>query len=192
MAFPLQITYRDDLPASDALEAWILAWADKLERVYDRIERGEVVIDTPHRHHRQGRRFRVRIHLSVPGEDITIDRDPGRDEGHEDPYVAVRDSFHAARRRLEDHVRRVRGEIKRHRAPEHARVVYLDRDRAWGWLETRDGRWIYFHRHSVLGGADRLALGDEVRFTEEPGDQGPQASTVELLGEHGRHELPRW
>ena len=32
--------------------------------------------------------------------------------------------------------------------------------------------------------SDALEIGDEVRFTEEAGDEGPQASTVHLIGKH--------
>jgi len=189
MAIPMQITFHG-VDQSDALEARILEWADKLERVYDRVERCEVVVEAPHRHHRQGRLFHVRIHLHVPGSDIIVNRDPGPDGAHEDPYVAVRDSFQAARRQLEDHARKMRPEGTHHEEPEHARVTHLDGSGQWGWLETGDGRRVYFHQNSVLGGIDGISIGSEVRFREEAGDQGPQASTVEPLGEHGRHVLP--
>ena len=48
-----------------------------------------------------------------------------------------------------------------------------------------DGREIYFHRNSVLdAGFDRVSVGAEVRFVEEEGVRGPQASTVRLVGKH--------
>ena len=54
-----------------------------------------------------------------------------------------------------------------------------------GFIETADGREIYFHRNAVLDGAfDRLSVGSEVRFIEEQGDKGAQASTVRLVGKH--------
>jgi cold shock CspA family protein len=34
-------------------------------------------------------------------------------------------------------------------------------------------------------GFERLAIGTEVRFTEEAGEQGPQASTVAIVGTPG-------
>jgi cold shock CspA family protein len=34
-------------------------------------------------------------------------------------------------------------------------------------------------------GFERLEVGTEVRFTEEAGEQGPQASTVAILGTSG-------
>ncbi|HEV3112469.1 MAG TPA: cold shock domain-containing protein [Candidatus Binataceae bacterium] len=50
-----------------------------------------------------------------------------------------------------------------------------------GFLETPDGREIYFHRNKVLNdGFVKLRVGTHVRFVEEEGNQGPQA------GEH-RH-----
>jgi cold shock CspA family protein len=44
---------------------------------------------------------------------------------------------------------------------------------------------IYFHRNSVLDADfDKLKIGTEVRFVEEAGDKGPQASTVKVVGKH--------
>ena len=45
--------------------------------------------------------------------------------------------------------------------------------------------YIYFHRNSALDNAfDKLEVGSEVRFVEEMGERGPQASTVTLVGKH--------
>ncbi len=56
----------------------------------------------------------LRIHLTVPGGEIIVNRDPSEHHAHEDVYVAIRDAFDAARRQLEDHVRRMRGDTKAH------------------------------------------------------------------------------
>jgi ribosome-associated translation inhibitor RaiA/cold shock CspA family protein len=189
MQLPVDITYRE-IPPSDAVTARIHDWVGKLERVYDRIMRCEVIVETPHRHHRTGRQYHVRVRLTVPGGEIVSSRDPGPDGAHEDVYVALRDTFLAVRRQLEDFVRKIRGYVKTPIEEKHGRIVFLDVEHAWGRLETDDHRQVYFHRNSVLGGIDALKVGDEVRYAEEHGDQGPQASTVEPIGEHGRHELP--
>jgi cold shock CspA family protein len=48
-----------------------------------------------------------------------------------------------------------------------------------GFLESDDGREIYFHRQSVLGDAfDKFSLGTKVFFAEEEGEKGPQARTA--------------
>ena len=53
----------------------------------------------------------------------------------------------------------------------------------YGFLrEVGDDRQVYFHRNSVLhGDFERLAIGTEVRFTPQDGDQGPQASSVQIV-----------
>jgi cold shock CspA family protein len=53
----------------------------------------------------------------------------------------------------------------------------------YGFLETPDGREIYFHKNSVLQpGFDQLEVGMEVHFAEGVGEKGPQATTVRLAG----------
>ena len=185
MQIPVEITYRD-IEKSDAVEARVRDWVDKLERVYDRITRCEVIVGQPHHHHRKGNPFSITIRLTVPGGEVVSSHDPGPDGAHEDVYVALRDAFQAARRQLEDHVRtRLRRDVKVHTGEDrvHGRVTFLDVEKEWGWIEPDDGRRIYFHRNSVLDGKIKeLKVGDEVRFVEEQGNEGPQASTVELIG----------
>jgi cold shock CspA family protein len=99
--------------------------------------------------------------------------------------VAIRDAFSAAGRRLQDHARRRRGSVKVHDSKPPARVTKLFADDGFGFLETPDGREIYFHRNSVLEpGFDRIEIGTEVHYAEEPGEKGPQASTVKFAGKH--------
>ncbi|HET7506482.1 MAG TPA: HPF/RaiA family ribosome-associated protein [Kofleriaceae bacterium] len=186
MSFPLTITFRD-LEPSPAIESFIRRWASRLDTVYDRIERCQVVIERPHQHHHQGQRYHVRVTLAVPGPDVEVSRDHALDGAHEDLHVAIRDAFRAARRQLEDHARRERADVKTRVEPEHGRITYLDVEGEWGYLDA-NGREIYFHRNSVLE-PGALAIGDEVRFTEEPGVKGPQATSVARIGEHGRHAL---
>lgn len=101
----VQITFRD-LPKSEAIEATILEKALKLTSLYDKISSCRVMIESPHRHHHKGKQYHVRIDLAVPGQDLVVARDPGREEHHEDAYVAVRDAFDAARRQLTEFSRK--------------------------------------------------------------------------------------
>jgi ribosome-associated translation inhibitor RaiA/cold shock CspA family protein len=180
----LQITWRD-MEASDALGAKIREQVQRLERFYDRIIACRVMVEQLHRHKHKGNLFNVRIDLSVPGREIVVTRDSGKDHAHEDPYVVVRDTFKAARRQLEDYVHRHRGDVKAHEPPPHGRIVELHPESDYGRLESSDGRLIYFHRNSVLNrDLDSLKVGTEVRFAEEMGDEGPQASSVSVLGKH--------
>jgi cold shock CspA family protein len=95
--------------------------------------------------------------------------------------VALRDAFRAARRKLEEYERERRGAVKTPARVPHGRVCELHPQEGFGRIETADGRLIYFHRNSVLGRPfEDLEVGTEVRFAEEPGDRGQQASTVHV------------
>lgn len=55
----------------------------------------------------------------------------------------------------------------------------------YGRIVAPGGRQVYFHRNSVVGADfDGLRIGTEVRFAEEMGERGPQASTVHVVGKH--------
>jgi cold shock CspA family protein len=143
------------------------------------------VIGPAGKHRRRGNSYEVRIDLAVPGREIAVTRGPGQDPGHTDVPTALRDAFDAARRELEDYVRRRRGAEKVHEPPPHGRVVRLQPDEGYGFIGTPDGREVYFHRHSVLlRGFDHLQVGSEVSFVEQEGREGPQASSVRPAGRH--------
>lgn len=110
MQIPLQITVRD-MPTSVALEDHIREKATKLEQFYPPLMGCRVVVELPHKHKHQGKLFNVRIDLTVPGSEIVINRDQS-----EDIYVALRDAFDAAKRKLEDYGRRQRGDVKTHQS----------------------------------------------------------------------------
>lgn len=182
MKLPLQVVFRNMEPSA-AVEAKVRERADELDRIYAHIMSCRVVVEGHHKHHRQGNLYHVRVDLKVPEAEIVVSREPDAHHAHEDVFVAVRDAFDAVRRRLEDYVRRRRGDVKTHEPPLHGRVVELNPD--YGKIETADGRRVYFHRNSVLDADfDQLKLGAEVRFVEEAGELGPQASTVHIVGKH--------
>ena len=205
MELPLQITFRN-MPPSQAIEDNIREKTSKLESFYDRIMSCRVIVEAPHRHHRKGKAYEVRIDLTVAGGELVINRSPKRlkaaksalaespeaklIESHEpskhgaraDVYVAIRDAFNAAGRRLQDYARRQSGAVKLHESPPRARVSKLFPEENYGFLETPEGREIYFHGNSVFQpGFDELNVGAEVYFAEEQGEKGPQASTVRFV-----------
>lgn len=185
MQTPLQITFRDMEP-SEAVEARIREKAEKLEQYYDKITSCRVMVEAPHAHHHQGRLYQVRIELGVPEGELVVNREHHhKDHAHEDVYVAIRDAFDAMKRRLQDYVDKRRGRTKQHETTPGGHVISLHPDEDYGRIGTPDGREIYFHRNSVLDGAfDKLEIGTEVRYTEEAGELGPQASSVAPVGKH--------
>jgi ribosomal subunit interface protein len=184
MQQPLQITFRHMEPSA-ALEAKIRERTEELERFHERITGCHVVVEAVQSRHQQGNLYRVGIDLTVPGGELAVNRAPDEHQSYQDAYVAVRDSFDALRRKLEDFARRHRGDVKYHEPPPHGRVHKLVPLEDYGIITSSDGREIYFHRNSLLNSTlEELRIGDEVRFAEESGDQGPQASSVTLAGKH--------
>ena len=113
MQIPLQINFRH-MEHSDALETKIREKAQKLEQFAEHIMSCRVTVDLEHKHHHQGNLFGVKIDITLPETEIIADRHPDKHHAHEDVYVALRDAFDAARRQLEDYVRKQRGKIKTH------------------------------------------------------------------------------
>ncbi|WP_133718741.1 HPF/RaiA family ribosome-associated protein [Methylocaldum gracile] len=184
MQLPLQTSFRNMEP-SEAMEKAVHDRAEKLDQFFEHIMSCRVMVEALHRHHRQGNTYHVRIDITVPGDELVVSRDPGKDHAHEDAYVAIRDAFDAARRQLEDYARRVRQDIKAHEVMPHGSIAQINPEGDYGMIETPDGRLIYFHRNSVVqGDFDKLGIGDTVRFVEEMGEQGPQASSVAVEGKH--------
>ena len=176
MEIPLQITSRN-INLTEAIESEIRGKAAKLDKLYDRIMRCRVVVESPHRRRYQGKLYNVQIKMTVPGAELIVKREP-----HEDLYVAIRDSFNAARRKLEEFARRRRGDVKRHEEAPIAHISVLFPEKGYGFITTPDNKEIYFHKHSILNrDFNHLKVGMKVRFAEERGERGPQASTVTII-----------
>lgn len=185
MQVPLQIAF-EHLDHSDALETAVRKEVQRLERFFDRITSARVVIARPQHRRHKGDTYCVRIHLATPGgKHIDVTRDPAATGRHEDAHVTIRDAFDAAGRQLQDEVRRMDGKVKSHTVPPHGVIASLAPERDHGFIATSDGREIYFHRNAVVGAnfAD-LGVGEEVRFSEDIGDKGPQATAVRPVGKH--------
>ncbi len=184
MKLPLEITFRD-IPQSDFIEAKIREKAAKLDTFYDHIMACRVIVEAPHGHHNKGKLYHIIIDITVPDGELVADRSPKDHHAHEDVYVAIRDAFNAARRQLQDYSRKRRGDVKQHETPPHGSISTLLPEKDFGRILTADGRDVYFHRNSVINADfDSLGVGAEVRFSEEAGEEGPQATTVQIIGKH--------
>ncbi|MEX0691229.1 MAG: HPF/RaiA family ribosome-associated protein [Gemmatimonadales bacterium] len=174
MQVPLEIVARH-VEVSAALRNAIRQLVTKLERFEDRLASCRVVVTRTPGRHRTGFRHQVRLDVRLPGREFMVSRTSG-----ETLTTAVQAAFDAAARRLKDGVRRRNERGRRPRAkPDRARVVRVYPTAGYGFLETDDGRDVYFDARSVLDdGFDRLEPGMEVRYKEEQGREGPQASTA--------------
>ncbi|MDI9847444.1 HPF/RaiA family ribosome-associated protein [Rhodoblastus sp. 17X3] len=185
MQTPTEIAFQHCEP-SEAIRAEIAKQTQRLEKFSSRITSCHVAVTKSSVGHRHGDLFRIDVRIAMPGHnDVIVDRSHGDAPEHEHAAVAIRDAFDAAIRQVEDVVRELRDEVKQHAEPEHGRVARFLAGEDCGFIETPDGREIFFHRNAVLDGDfDRLTVGSDVRFVEEAGEKGAQASTVRMIGKH--------
>jgi cold shock CspA family protein/ribosome-associated translation inhibitor RaiA len=185
MQVPLQVAF-EGIQHSDAIEARIREEAGKLEQFFGRVISARAVVARPQHRHHKGDIFHIRLHLVVPdAAEIVVSREPAATGAHEDVYVTIRDAFKAARRQLQDIVRKRDGHVKEHEVPPHGLISALHAGAGYGFIAGSDGREIYFHRNSVADDRfDELKVGEEVRFSESEGEEGPQASFVQPVGKH--------
>jgi ribosome-associated translation inhibitor RaiA len=139
MRLPVQITWRDMAP-SMAVGTKIREEVAKLEEFFDRITSCRVAIETPRRYQNGEYQFHVRIDLTVPGAEIVVNHKPtlhsslqrlwGEERGkgqelsapHKDVYVAIRDAFKAARRKLQEYSHRQYGAVKHHKTHDQENI----------------------------------------------------------------------
>jgi cold shock CspA family protein/ribosome-associated translation inhibitor RaiA len=198
MLLPVQVTFRNiDDPAG--LEEMVQKEAANLDRFYDRITSCRVVVERP-QHAESGKLYHVRIDLGLPNGELVVKHTPtlhatlqdakveqSRREAksvlaHKSPQRAIHEAFHEMRRRLQDYSRRQVGFVKSVQKMAEGTVKEIFPAQGYGFLETKDDRQIYFNQASVLNNHfNRLRVGTRVRFSEETGEKGPQASTVKVV-----------
>jgi ribosomal subunit interface protein len=183
MQVPLQITFRN-METSEKIEADIRKRVDKLTSHHPEIISCHIVVEAPAQRHQKGGLFRTRIDISCPEGKFVINREPpAQHKEAEDVFLSLRDAFNAVDRQLDEYSCKRKGEVKMHEEVPRGRISELFPMEDYGTITTVDERQIYFHRNSVLNrDFDDLTIGDMVRFHEEAGDNGPQASTVKVEG----------
>jgi cold shock CspA family protein len=158
-------------------EAAIRREIRKLSSFSNRILGVQVTVTAPHRRlHREVIRYQVRIRIEAPLKDLVVKR-----QEHTELLTAVQEAFKAARRLVQDHVRRHRAPVSPTASASRGKVARLFPYEGYGFIEGSNGDEVYFHRNSVLGGAfEKLAAGSPVRYAAEDGEKGLQASTVTI------------
>ena len=165
---------------SEEIEESIRKKANWLEKYYSKITSLRVLIEPSYQRHKVGNLYHVRLDITVPGKEIIVGRDPKANHAHENPHVAIRDAFRAAKRQLQGYVRsRFKAKVRHQEKPPQGKVIRLFPEDECGFIETFDGREVYFHKNSVIDNKYQiLEIGDEVQYAEEMGNKGPQASSV--------------
>lgn len=190
MQKPIEIAFHN-IPSSDAAEAAIRDHVARLERIYGRMTTCRVRVDQRNHNTNDTIPPVVRIEISVPGrKDIVVAHEPGHLQ-HKfqapDLYNAINEAFRIAEVRLSKHKDKLCDHGTATMAHEAAhefrgQVADLPDGEDFGFLMTKEGGLLYFHRNSVLNGDfDSLNRGDAVSYVEAMGDTGPVARKVRVL-----------
>jgi ribosome-associated translation inhibitor RaiA len=114
METPVQIDFQGMKATAeihDAIDKQIM----ELETRFGRLTACRVVVRAPSARHKNGSLFGIAIRLMLPNSrEVNIDRTAPADERHADFGFALNDAFKRARRRLQDEVQVMRGEVKTH------------------------------------------------------------------------------
>lgn len=180
ISIPFEIAYENLEPAL-AAERHVLRGLARLERLAPDLVRVRVTLAKRGARRQKGDLYTVSLEITGPGPDVFVSRTPALHSENEDLLTAIGEAFDKARRRLVESHAVTRGDVKSHEPVAEGEVTELFPD--YGFLQATDGHVVYFHENSVLDDAWReLVVGAEVRFAEEAGDEGPQATSVRVSG----------
>lgn len=188
MDIPLQIAFHR-AEKSDWAEAEIRARVAKLQNLHDRIVGCRVTVDQRARNVEGTLPPVVRIEISLPGTaPIVVAYEPDRlQHKYQTPDLgnAINDAFGIAERRLsllkESRDGRNKGAHHDSQNQFLGQVAQIYPEEDHGFLLTKEGGSLYFHRNAMLqGDFDKLRVGDEVHYVEEVGDTGPLATKVRV------------
>lgn len=191
MQVPLEIAFRN-VAASDSAEAAIRDHVQRLEHIYGRMTLCRVRVDQRNQNANETIPPVVHIEISVPGhKDIVVAHESDhlqRKFQAPDIRNAINEAFRIAERRL----RKYKDKLTDHGVAERSheasnefrgQIAELVPEKDFGYVMTKEGGLLYFHRNSLLtGDFDRLRRGDTVSYVEQAGDTGPTASKVRAVG----------
>ena len=188
MQVPLEIAFHN-VDHSDWAEDEIRSHVARLEDIYKRLTSCRVRVDQRANNAQQTIPPVVRIEIGLPGrKDIVVAHEPERLQRkfqRPDLHNAINEAFRIAERQLSEYKERLsdRTAAMTHEAANEffGQVAELLPDRDHGFLMTKEGGLLYFHRNALLtGDFDRLKRGDALTYVEEVGDTGPIATKVRV------------
>jgi cold shock CspA family protein len=158
----------------------------KLERFAQGITRCHVTLRQEQGSHRKGNVYSVTVEVRIPPQhDLVVTKQKEIVDMPTQLPALINAAFGAIERQVKRTAALRRNELKAqvHDGQMHGIVEKIFATDGYGFLRTvDDNREFYFHRNSVLHeDFDQLAVGTEVRFSAEEGDEGPQATTVQIV-----------
>ena len=183
-----QITFHG-IERSSWVEDYIAERMKHLEKFSQDITRCHVTLSQEQGSHHKGNRYSVMVEVRIPPHhDLAVKKQKEIRHIQNELPALINLAFGAIERQLKRTaaLRRGEPELRRPDGQPHGMIDKLFAE-GYGFIRSlNDNREYYFHRNSVLhGDFDRLTLGTEVRFSPEEGDQGAQASSVQVVSGRG-------
>lgn len=188
MQVPLEIAFHN-VDHSDWAENEIRTHVARLEDIFNRLTSCRVRVDQRATNDQHTIPPVVRIEIGLPGrKDIVVAHEPDhlqRRFQRPDLHNAINEAFRIAERQLSEFKERLadRTSAMSHEAANEflGQVADILSERDHGFLMTKEGGLLYFHRNALLtGNFDKLKRGDAVSYVEEVGDTGPIATKVRV------------
>jgi ribosome-associated translation inhibitor RaiA/cold shock CspA family protein len=185
---PLEVAFHN-IDSSDWAEQEIRERVADLEKIYARLTSCRVRVDQRAQNNNGTIPPVVHIELGIPGRpDVVVSHEPDhlmRKYQRPDLHKAINEAFRIAERRLVDLKEKRDGRTKEphHDGPNQAlgQIAEMDPAGEFGFLLTKEGALLYFHRNAMLSGNfDDLRRGHEVYYVDAMGDTGPIASKVRV------------
>ena len=175
-----------DVERSPWVENYIQERLQRLDKFADGIISCRVSLTQEQASHHKGNRYSVMVEVRMPpNHDLAAKKAKVIHDMQAQLPALVNLAFGAIERQLKKtaQLRRGEGNTREKRDGQAHGIVEKLFDEGYGFLrEIGVDRQVYFHRNSVLhGDFDRLAIGTEVRFTPQDGQNGPQASSVQIV-----------
>jgi cold shock CspA family protein/ribosome-associated translation inhibitor RaiA len=175
-----------DVDRSAWVESYILERVQRLERFADGITSCRVTLTQEQASHQKGNRYSVLVETRTPpNHDLAAKKAKVIHDMPQQLPALINLAFGALERQLKKTAQLRRGEVKHHDAGADGQHGIVEKifEEGYGFLRrVDDDRQVYFHRNAVLHGEfERLAVGSAVRFTPQEGDDGPQASSVQIV-----------
>lgn len=199
MQVPLEISYHN-IEGSQWIDDYIKERSAHLEQICDGLISCRVVVERSQHQHHTGNPFRVRVEATWPPQkNLVGDKEGVVDNPQVQLRPIIRHAFDAVEKQAKKQKQMLRGQVKQHHSPETLSeprpiaqptgfVVKLFPEEGFGFIKiATDNEEYYFHRNAVLhNDFERLETGVQVRFEPSMGDDGPQASTVQVIDKLGK------
>jgi len=158
-------------------------WQAKIEAELEKLQKHSLepilrarveIIGTAH-HHLGA--FEIHLVANLPGQTLTV--------AHQGEFVLplIVEAFNALDKQLRESSRQRQQQVKAHEDYIHrGRIARLFLEEEYGFIAAPDGTDVYFHANALKRGLfEHLAEGVAVEFGQEEGDQGPQATWVQVV-----------